>query len=60
MTLPDGRTAATPLLPVLLDGRRPGVRTGPPRIGEHTDALLAELGYRAGEIAQARAVNVVG
>ncbi len=45
MHLPDGRTARTVLLPLTLDGQRPGVRLDPPRRGEHTRALLRELGY---------------
>lgn len=59
MQLPDGREVATPLLPVLLDGQRPGVRRGPPRLGEDTDAVLAQIGYDAQEIAAARAAGRV-
>jgi crotonobetainyl-CoA:carnitine CoA-transferase CaiB-like acyl-CoA transferase len=50
--LPDGRSAQVPLLPITLAGQRPGVRLSPPRVGEHTDALLLEVGYTAAEIAQ--------
>jgi crotonobetainyl-CoA:carnitine CoA-transferase CaiB-like acyl-CoA transferase len=45
MTLPDGRKTKTVLLPFTLDGERPGVRLNPPKLGEHSDALLRELGY---------------
>jgi crotonobetainyl-CoA:carnitine CoA-transferase CaiB-like acyl-CoA transferase len=45
MTLPDGRQTKTVLLPFTLDGERPGVRLNPPKLGEHSDALLRELGY---------------
>ncbi|MGE0349258.1 CaiB/BaiF CoA transferase family protein [Hydrogenophaga sp.] len=49
ITLPDGdtagQTAQTVLLPLALDGQRLGVRRSPPRLGEHSAPLLAELGY---------------
>ena len=51
MTLPDGRKTATPLLPLMLDGQRLGLRLDPPRLGEHSRALLQSLGYSETEIA---------
>jgi crotonobetainyl-CoA:carnitine CoA-transferase CaiB-like acyl-CoA transferase len=45
ITLPDGRQTRTVLLPFTLDGQRPGIRLNPPKLGEHSDALLRELGY---------------
>jgi crotonobetainyl-CoA:carnitine CoA-transferase CaiB-like acyl-CoA transferase len=50
LTLPDGRLTRVPLLPLTLDGERPGLRLNPPRLGEHSTALLRELGYSAAEI----------
>ncbi|MBV7542290.1 CaiB/BaiF CoA-transferase family protein [Acidovorax sp. sic0104] len=47
MTLPDGRASQTVLLPLSMDGQRPGVRLSPPSVGEHNAELLAELGYDA-------------
>ena len=34
-------------------------RSGPPTLGEHTDAVLAELGYSEGEIAALRTSKAV-
>jgi formyl-CoA transferase len=39
----DGTTSQVVLLPLLLGGRRPGVRMKLPAIGEHTDEVLADL-----------------
>ena len=58
ITLADGRDALVPLLPITLDGGRPGVRLGPPQLGEHTDQLLQEIGYTAAQIAVMRADKV--
>ncbi|MBC7648353.1 MAG: CoA transferase [Vitreoscilla sp.] len=52
LQLPDGRQTQVPLMPITMDGHRPGVRSNPPRLGEHTDALLLEAGYTAHEITQ--------
>ncbi|MBM3361660.1 MAG: CoA transferase [Betaproteobacteria bacterium] len=50
MQLPDGRDTLTALLPITLDGRRPGLRLSPPRLGEHNQAILTELGYSVDQI----------
>jgi crotonobetainyl-CoA:carnitine CoA-transferase CaiB-like acyl-CoA transferase len=43
-----------------LDGT-PGVRKGPAaRLGEHSEQILAELGYGAARIAELREKRVIG
>ena len=59
ITLPDGRETKVPLLPLMLDGERLGVRFDPPRLGEHSKALLSQLGYADEAIAQLVAEGVV-
>ena len=59
--LPDGpragETVKTVLFPLSLDGQRLGIRSDPPKMGEHTGELLQELGYSAGEIVALRAAE---
>ena len=45
-----GQTAKTTLLPIRMDGERLGVRSNPPKPGEHTQVLLQSLGYTQQEI----------
>ena len=67
VTIPAGSCGApnefetrTPLLPLTLGGQRLPVRAAPPTLGEHTDSLLAGLGYAPAEIAALRQAGVIG
>ena len=46
-------------IPFRLAGTPASIRTPPPTLGQDTDAILAELGYAADEIARLRARRVV-
>jgi crotonobetainyl-CoA:carnitine CoA-transferase CaiB-like acyl-CoA transferase len=63
MTLPDGeragQTVKATLFPITMDGERLGVRLDPPRLGEHTAALLESIGYDAAQIDALREQTVI-
>lgn len=63
LVLPDGekagQTVRTTLFPITMQGERLPVRLDPPRFGEHTQELLAGLGYAPGEIDALRARRAV-
>ena len=50
ITLPTGKHAKIPGIPLEMDGRKPKVRRQPPRMGQHTVAVLEEAGYTRVEI----------
>jgi crotonobetainyl-CoA:carnitine CoA-transferase CaiB-like acyl-CoA transferase len=64
IVLPDGDRAGeitqTTLFPFTMDGQRLGVRLDPPTKGEHTDAILKEIGIQAAEIADLRSLQAIG
>ena len=52
MTLPDGEEVALPALPISVDFQRLGLRMPPPRIGEHSEDILNQMGKSDNDIAQ--------
>ena len=64
-----GKTVKTTLFPITMAGARLGVapasegpsrvRMQPPKIAEHTDALMASIGYNPEQIRQLRAQDAV-
>jgi crotonobetainyl-CoA:carnitine CoA-transferase CaiB-like acyl-CoA transferase len=50
VALPGGKATRTVGNPVRFDGSFPGLATSPPRGGQHTASLLAELGYAEHEV----------
>ena len=46
--------------PVIISGRRRDVGSAPPALGQHTDAVLRELGYGSEEIERLREGGVIG
>lgn len=59
VTLPNGTATKLPALPVSFDGARLPRRHDLPQVGEHTDAILAALGYDAARIAGLRSAGAV-
>ena len=57
--MPHGGTAKLPGLPICFDDEAPGLRMQPPLAGEHTDSILAALGYSPEKIAELRAAKSV-
>jgi crotonobetainyl-CoA:carnitine CoA-transferase CaiB-like acyl-CoA transferase len=49
----------TVALPLSIDGERVAHRRQPPRLGEHTDEILRDLGYDEGELARLSAEGVI-
>jgi len=54
--LPDYRSVA---LPIEWDGRRPGIRRVPPRLGEHSADVLTWLGYTLDDVRHLKTQGLV-
>jgi crotonobetainyl-CoA:carnitine CoA-transferase CaiB-like acyl-CoA transferase len=61
--IPDPQTESasglSPLLPLAMNGQRLGVRIDPPFLGEHTEALLQEIGYQDADIERLSSQGVI-
>jgi crotonobetainyl-CoA:carnitine CoA-transferase CaiB-like acyl-CoA transferase len=60
VTLPDGRPARTPSLPLEFSGERLGLRRDVPRAGQHGAEILAELGFNEERIRRMAADGSLG
>lgn len=59
MELEQGQNAKLPALPVALDGGRVGLRLSPPKVGEHTDAVMNETGLSEDQIKAMREAGII-
>jgi crotonobetainyl-CoA:carnitine CoA-transferase CaiB-like acyl-CoA transferase len=59
LSLPDGRTARVPAMPITLGGERLAKRSDPPRLGADTSDVLAQLGIAGKDIAALLAAGVI-
>jgi crotonobetainyl-CoA:carnitine CoA-transferase CaiB-like acyl-CoA transferase len=57
--MPKGNVANLPSLPFCIDDEAPALRMQPPAAGEHSDAILATLGYSAEQIAKLRDAKTI-
>jgi crotonobetainyl-CoA:carnitine CoA-transferase CaiB-like acyl-CoA transferase len=57
--LPDGRESRLPVIPIEMDGQRPGRGGDLARVGQHTLEVLQDLGFAEGEIASMSASGVI-
>ena len=57
--MPDGSHAKLPGTPICFDDEAPVLRLQPPLAGEHTDSILATLGYTPEQIAALRVAKLI-
>jgi crotonobetainyl-CoA:carnitine CoA-transferase CaiB-like acyl-CoA transferase len=53
-------STTTPLLPLTLNGHRPGIRLDPPSLGQDTESILSALGYTKSQITLLKQDGVIG
>jgi crotonobetainyl-CoA:carnitine CoA-transferase CaiB-like acyl-CoA transferase len=58
-TLPDGTVAKLPITPLIYNNQKASLQSNPPRIGEHTNNLLNEIGLNKEEIETLKKANIV-
>ena len=55
----NGKTMKLVAQPMALSRTPSKLKTWPPDLGQHTDAVLKEFGFKAGEIASLRKANAI-
>jgi crotonobetainyl-CoA:carnitine CoA-transferase CaiB-like acyl-CoA transferase len=60
ISLADGQKTMLPALPLGMRNGRFKVRTDVPAAGQHSDAVLQDMGFKPDEIASLRTSNIVG
>jgi crotonobetainyl-CoA:carnitine CoA-transferase CaiB-like acyl-CoA transferase len=59
VTGPGGATTELPGLPLVFDSDQAGVRRQPPKLGQHTEEIMRELGYSPEQIAILKETGVI-
>jgi crotonobetainyl-CoA:carnitine CoA-transferase CaiB-like acyl-CoA transferase len=59
LALENGDEVKVPMLPFEMNGQRMDARLNVPRLGSHSEALLQEMGYAAGDIEALRGCGIV-